>query len=73
MPLDTVVYPGVTIGDGVVARIGTHLNRDVPPFCLVSGNPMRIVRKLPIPEELEAVVGTERYNAYLESHKRVEV
>lgn len=68
LPLDTVVYPGVIIGDGVVARIGTHISRDVPPFCQVAGNPMRITRKLPIPETLKEIVGDERYNRYLEIH-----
>lgn len=68
LPLDTVVYPGTNIGDGVVARIGTHISRDVPPFCQIAGNPMRIVRKLPIPEALRSVVGEERYNRYLDIH-----
>ena len=68
LPLDTVVYPGVTIGDGVVVRMGTHIDRDVPPFCHAAGDPMRILRKLPIPEELRAVVGEERYNRYLQIH-----
>jgi acetyltransferase-like isoleucine patch superfamily enzyme len=69
LPLDTVVYPGVTIGDGVVARVGTHLSQDVPPFCQVAGNPMRIVRKLPVPVELRDCVGAERYQGYLDAHK----
>lgn len=68
LPLETVVYPGVTIGDGVVARIGTHISHDVPPFCQVAGNPMRIVRKLPIPEEIKDIVGEDRYQQYLKVH-----
>ena len=71
LPPDTVVYPGVTIGDGVVARIGTHINKDVPPFCQIAGNPMRIIRKLPIPEALKEIVGEERYSRYLEIHNDV--
>jgi len=68
LPVETVVYPGVTVGDGVVARIGTHIDKDVPPFCQVAGNPMRILRKLPIPEEIKDVVGTERFKQYQEAH-----
>lgn len=71
LPIETVVYPGVTVGDGVVARIGTHISRDVPPFCQVAGNPMRILRLLPIPEELRGVVGEERYNNYLKEHDKI--
>jgi len=73
LPLETVVYPGVTIGDGVVARIGTHINRDVPPFCQVEGNPMRIRKKLPIPNELVNVVGEERFSGYLEYQKNLSI
>ncbi len=73
LPLGTWVYPGVTIGDGVVALAGTHINRDVPPFCLVAGHPMVIVRKLPIPEALIEIVGKERYEFYLKSHEGLDL
>ena len=73
LPLDTVVYPGVNIGDGVVARIGTHISHDVPPFCQIAGNPMRIIRKISIPEELRDVVGEERYRRYHEIHNQIEL
>jgi acetyltransferase-like isoleucine patch superfamily enzyme len=69
LPLATYVYPGVIIGDGVVALAGTHISQDIPPFCLVAGNPGKIIKKLPIPEELIEVVGRERYESYLESHR----
>lgn len=68
LPGSTVVYPGVTIGDGVVASIGTHIVKDVPPFCRIAGNPGTIIRKLPIPPEIRLVVGDERYQGYLEAH-----
>lgn len=71
--LDTIVYPGVTIGDGVVASVGTHINRDFSPFVQVAGNPAKIVRKLPIPEKLADIVGKEKYNLYVEEHKRIDL
>ncbi len=64
LPIDTVVYPGVRVGDGVVAAVGSHLTHDVPPFCLVAGNPARIVRRLPIPAELLPLVGPERFASW---------
>jgi acetyltransferase-like isoleucine patch superfamily enzyme len=73
LPLETVVYPGVTIGDGVVAKMATHVNRDVPPFCLIAGQPFRIIRKLPIPPELKAIVGEERYESYLAAHADLDI
>ena len=68
--VETVVYPGVNVSDGVVARVGTHINRDVPPFCQIAGNPMRIVKKLPIPEGLKEIVGKDRFNEYVLAQKQ---
>ncbi|MDD1778799.1 MAG: acyltransferase, partial [Candidatus Helarchaeota archaeon] len=73
LPMDTYVYPGVTIGDGVVALAGTHINKDVPPFCQVAGQPMRIIRKLPIPPEIVDLVGKERYESYLKAHENLKL
>jgi len=70
--LGTAVYPGTVVGDGVVAKLGTHLNRTIPPFCLVSGNPWKVEKKLPIPTELKDIVGPERYESYLEAHRDVD-
>lgn len=69
----TVVYPGTSVGDGVVAQIGTHLSGSIPPFTLVGGNPMRIIGKLPIPESMRERVGEERYAAYLEAHETLDL
>ena len=73
LPLGTVVTSGVTIGDGVVAILGAHINTNIPPFCMVAGRPAKIIRKLPIPEELIKIVGKDRYEFYLESHKNLEL
>lgn len=73
LPMDTYVYPGVTIGDGVVALAGTHVNKDVPPFCQIAGQPMRIIRKLPIAPEIIDLVGKERYESYLKAHENLKL
>ena len=73
IPMGTFVYPGTEIGDGVVARVGTHVSRKVPPFVMIAGNPWKIIKKLPIPPEIEKFVGPERYRSYLEAHKDIVV
>lgn len=42
----TVVLPGGTIGDRSVIGAGSVVVRDVPPDCVVVGNPARIARTL---------------------------
>ncbi len=71
LTLGTAVYPGTTIGDGVVAKLGTHLSKTVPPFCLVSGNPWKVEKKLPIPEELKECFGEDRFRMWKEQQGAV--
>ena len=41
-----IILGGVSIGRGAIIGAGTMVTKDVPPFTIVVGNPMRIVRKL---------------------------
>jgi acetyltransferase-like isoleucine patch superfamily enzyme len=43
---DSVVLPGVTIGRGAVVGCKTLVTRDVAPYEVVVGDPMRVVRRL---------------------------
>ena len=42
---DVTIMPGVKIGDGVI--IGKHsvVTKDIPPYCIVGGNPAKIIKK----------------------------
>lgn len=40
-----VVMPGVTIGDNCIVATGTIVMRDVPPNCVVMGNPGRVMER----------------------------
>ena len=42
-----VILAGVTIGDGAIIGAGAVVSEDVPPHCIASGNPVRIVRRDP--------------------------
>jgi acetyltransferase-like isoleucine patch superfamily enzyme len=46
---DSVVLPGVTIGDGSIVGCRSVVAADVPPYTLVAGNPARVVRQLERP------------------------
>lgn len=39
-----IILPGVSIGKGCIISAGTVVNRDVPDFSILSGNPATIVR-----------------------------
>jgi acetyltransferase-like isoleucine patch superfamily enzyme len=49
----SMIFPGITIGDGAVVAAGSIVMRDVPPNTLVAGNPARVAQNL-IPQEAPA-------------------
>lgn len=63
----SMIVGNVTIGDGAVIGIGSVVTKDIPPFCVVAGNPARIVKKLPFPKEMIEAVGEEQHRKYLEA------
>jgi acetyltransferase-like isoleucine patch superfamily enzyme len=38
---------GITIGENAIIGAGSVVTKDVPPNCIVAGNPARMLRKLP--------------------------
>ncbi|WP_036725796.1 acyltransferase [Patulibacter minatonensis] len=41
----SILMPGVQIGDGCVVAAGAVVTRDVPPGCIVAGNPAKVIRE----------------------------
>jgi len=44
---NSVIFPGVTIGEGSVVTIGSMVMNDVPPYAIVAGNPARVIGYAP--------------------------
>ncbi|MEX1296295.1 MAG: CatB-related O-acetyltransferase [Candidatus Limnocylindrales bacterium] len=42
--METLVMPGVTVGDGAIVASRSVVTRDIPPYAIVGGNPARVVR-----------------------------
>ncbi|WP_425354555.1 CatB-related O-acetyltransferase [Jiella sonneratiae] len=42
--MESLVMPGVTIGDGAIVAARSTLVSDVPPYAIVGGNPARVIR-----------------------------
>jgi len=43
---NSIILKGVTIGEGAVVGAGTVVTNDVPAWCVVAGNPARVVKKI---------------------------
>ena len=48
--LGVIIMPGVTVGRGAVLVSGAVVFGSVPDFCVASGNPARVIRRLTPPE-----------------------
>ena len=42
---ESVILPGVKIGDGAIVAAYSVVTRDVPPYGVVGGNPARLLKK----------------------------
>ena len=42
---NSIILPGVQIGDSVVVGSGSVVTKDVPSNCIVAGNPAKIIRE----------------------------
>lgn len=40
------ILPGVTIGEGAVIAANSVVTHDVPPYCVVGGNPAKIIKQV---------------------------
>ena len=43
---NSVILPGVTIGDGTVIGAGSVVTKDIPGGVIAAGNPCRVIRKI---------------------------
>lgn len=43
---NTVLCPGVQVGNNVVIGAGSVVTKDLPDWCIAAGNPCRVIRKI---------------------------
>lgn len=43
--LDVRICPNIKIGNGVVIAMGSVITKDIPDFCVVGGNPAKVIKK----------------------------
>jgi len=47
--MNSVIMPGVTVGEGAIVGACSFVNRDVPPYDIVAGSPARKIKERPRP------------------------
>jgi len=51
--VNAVIMPGVTVGKAAVVASGAVVFNDVPAYTMVTGNPAKIAKRFPVPEDAE--------------------
>ena len=67
-----MILPGVTIGDGAIIGAGSVVNRDVPAYAVMGGNPAVPRRMRFAPETVEKLLAIAWWNwpdARIEAHR----
>jgi acetyltransferase-like isoleucine patch superfamily enzyme len=59
---DVTIMSGITIGDGAVLGAGAHVVRDVPPYCIMVGNPAYVLKKRFSDQEIEKLLEIAWWN-----------
>lgn len=68
---NSIIMPGVdSIGDGAVVAAGAVVNKNVPPYAVVVGNPARVVRYRFDPETIEQLLDEKWWTKDIEELKR---
>jgi len=47
--MNCYIGKGITIGEGAIVAREAVVTKDVPPYCIVGGNPAKIIKQLEIP------------------------
>jgi len=67
---NSIIMPNVkNIGDGAVVAAGAVVNKDIPPYAVVVGNPARIVRFRFSKEKIEELLASKWWDKSIEELK----
>lgn len=69
---NVTILDGVTIGDGAVIGAGAIVSKDIPPYAIAVGNPIRILRFRMSDEQVAAMQRIQWWNFEGEQLKDVE-
>lgn len=49
--METMIMPGVTIGDGAIVGAMSLVTKDIPPYTIATGHPARVVKAIAEPPD----------------------
>lgn len=49
--METMVMPGVTIGDGAIVGARSMVTKDIPPYTIAVGSPAKVIKQIPEREQ----------------------
>lgn len=69
--VDSIIRRGVKIGNGAVVGANSFVNKDVPDFAIVAGNPAKIIRYRFEPEVQKRIIASDWWNKDLDEAKLI--
>ncbi len=45
--METMIFPGVTIGEGAIVGAGSLVTKDIPAWTIASGRPAKVIKEIP--------------------------
>ena len=45
--METLIMPGVTIGDGAIIGAGSIVTKDIPAYTIATGRPAKVIKQIP--------------------------
>ena len=67
---ESVILPGVHIGDGAVIAAKSVVVGDVPPYAIFGGNPAKLIKQRFSDSEIEILLKTQWWNWEIEKITR---
>lgn len=67
---DSIIKRGVTVGNGAVIGANSFVNKDVPDFAVVAGNPARVIKYRLNENIRKAILKEEWWNLPLDEAKK---
>lgn len=49
--METMIMPGVTIGEGAIVGAGSLVTKDIPAWTIATGRPAKVVKQIPMREQ----------------------